>query len=75
MHYFTIHNSIYITTIHTTQIYIHTKTHILLHHTHMIGVTGNGHDSEIAFFKSAGADRVLIKPLSADKFYDILCGE
>jgi len=41
----------------------------------ILGVTGNGHKPEIDLFLKAGADRVLIKPLSADQFYNILVGE
>ena len=41
----------------------------------ILGVTGNGHQADIDFFKNAGADKILIKPLSADKFYETLCGK
>ena len=41
----------------------------------ILGVTGNGHQPEIDFFVKAGANRVLIKPLSADQFYGILVGK
>lgn len=40
----------------------------------ILGVTGNGHQSEIDLFKNAGADRILVKPLSADQFYATLLG-
>jgi CheY-like chemotaxis protein len=41
----------------------------------ILGVTGNGHQPEIDLFLNSGADQVLIKPLSADKFYDIIYGK
>lgn len=41
----------------------------------ILGVTGNGHQPEIDLFVKSGADRVLIKPLSADQFYGILLGK
>jgi BarA-like signal transduction histidine kinase len=41
----------------------------------ILGVTGNGHQPEIDLFLKAGADRVLIKPLSAEQFYEVLLGE
>jgi CheY-like chemotaxis protein len=40
----------------------------------ILGVTGNGHQAEIDLFKSAGADRILVKPLSADQFHAIMLG-
>lgn len=41
----------------------------------ILGVTGNGHQPEIDLFMHSGANRILIKPLSADQFYDILLGK
>jgi CheY-like chemotaxis protein len=41
----------------------------------ILGVTGNGHQPEIELFVKAGADKVLIKPLSADQFYGTLLGK
>jgi CheY-like chemotaxis protein len=41
----------------------------------ILGVTGNGHQPEIDLFVKAGADKVLIKPLSADQFYGTLLGK
>ena len=40
----------------------------------ILGVTGNGHQAEIDLFTGAGADRILVKPLSADQFYNTLLG-
>lgn len=50
-------------------------THILRCTGVILGVTGNGHQAEIDLFLSSGADRILIKPLSADQFYEILLGK
>jgi len=38
----------------------------------IIGVTGAGHDDEIAAFASSGADLVLLKPLNVAQFENFL---
>lgn len=41
----------------------------------ILGVTGNGHQAEIDLFRNAGADKILVKPLSADQFTATLLGK
>lgn len=40
----------------------------------IVGVTGMSHDSDVQTFINAGADRVMIKPLDAEEFWDAVCG-
>jgi CheY-like chemotaxis protein len=41
----------------------------------IIGVTGNGNESDVELFRQSGVNEILMKPLHMDKFWSILIGK